>query len=357
MFGLNERGQRTFNTSISSVIIATVAVLLRCYCKYVSKNGFHFDDLFILLALSFLYAAEAFLMWGSITGGGGKEMKDILTSGSKETFKQVSNYLEGLLLAWTFYLVTSFFIRMSLLALYRRIFSTPGYRLIALLIMVISTMWIVGAMIGNFVICIPFDSFWDRLKPGKCLNFNIYALSVGIVEVILDAFTLALPIRVVLSLHVPTHKKIGLMGIFLLGLFAVATGVARVKLMYQPNSIYVRFNESGIWSGVHLMVSIICSCLPVYKPLWQAMSRFSNRLRTLYNSRFNSSTGLPSFVRRKKSTTDEQKSRPRKPFISLKGVPVSSFGSLGGTKGGTQQVEQISVVSTIPEERHGRFDV
>lgn len=117
----------------------------------------------------------------------------------------------------------------------------------------------------------------------------------------------------------------------------------------------VRFNEAGIWSGVHLMVSIMCSCLPVYKPLWKAMSRFSTRLHTLYKSRFNISTTLPSFVRRKKSTEDEQKPRPRKPFISLKGVPVISFGSLGGTKDGLQQVEHISIVSTIPEERESRL--
>lgn len=85
------------------------------------------------------------------------------------------------------------------------------------------------------------------------------------------------------------------------------------------------------------------------------MSRFSSRLRTLYKLKFNINTALPSFVRRKKSTEDKQNSRPKKPFISLKGVPVSSFGSLGDTKGGTQQVEQISIVSAIPEERHSRF--
>lgn len=94
MFDLNARGQRTFNTSTANVVIATAAVLLRCYCKYVQKNGFHLDDVFILLALFCSYAAEASLMWGIITGGGGKEMKDILTSGDKETFKQVANYLE-----------------------------------------------------------------------------------------------------------------------------------------------------------------------------------------------------------------------------------------------------------------------
>jgi len=94
MFDLNARDQRIFNTSTANGFIATVAVLVRYYCKYVQKNGFHLDDLFILLTLFYSYAGGAFLIWGIITGGGGKEMKDMLISGSKETFKQVSNYLE-----------------------------------------------------------------------------------------------------------------------------------------------------------------------------------------------------------------------------------------------------------------------
>jgi hypothetical protein len=94
MLGLNTQGQRTFNTSAATVIIGTAAILLRWYCKYHQKNGFHLDDLFILLALFCSYAADASLIWGSITGGGGKEMKEILASGSEETLKQVSNYLE-----------------------------------------------------------------------------------------------------------------------------------------------------------------------------------------------------------------------------------------------------------------------
>jgi hypothetical protein len=107
---------------------------------------------------------------------------------------------------------------MSLLALYRHIFATPGYRKIALILMIVTTLWFVGAMVGNFIICIPFDSFWLRLKPGKCLNFNIYALAIGVVEVLLNTMILVLPIRVVLGLHLPTPKKVGLTGIFLVGL-------------------------------------------------------------------------------------------------------------------------------------------
>ena len=106
---------------------------------------------------------------------------------------------------------------MSLLCLYRHIFDAPGYRKAALIIIIVLVLWFVGAMIGNFIICIPFDSFWLRLKPGRGLDFNAYALAIGVIEVLLDVTILALPIRVVMDLRVPTHKKIGLTGIFLLG--------------------------------------------------------------------------------------------------------------------------------------------
>lgn len=156
-------------------------------------------------------------------GGGANANVELLkgTHAFIESWRERILYLlllKGFFLFWTFYLVTSYFVKMSLLALYRRIFNTPGYRRIALVIMIISTMWIVGAMIGNFVICIPFDAFWDFGRLYQCLNFNIYALSVGIVEVVLDILTLALPVLVVCGLHVPTHKKVGLICIFLLGI-------------------------------------------------------------------------------------------------------------------------------------------
>jgi len=91
---------------------------------------------------------------------------------------------QGLLLGWTLYLVACFATIMSLLSLYRRIFPTPGYKKIAFILMIVTILWFIGAMVGNFIMCIPFNSFWLRLKPGKCLNFNIYALGIGVVEVV-----------------------------------------------------------------------------------------------------------------------------------------------------------------------------
>jgi hypothetical protein len=93
MFGLNEDGKRTFAITVVCVILSGIAIVLRILCKRL-QGRFRQDDFWIIVALLFGYAAEASLTWGSITGGGGKEMKEILTSGDKDTFQEMANYLE-----------------------------------------------------------------------------------------------------------------------------------------------------------------------------------------------------------------------------------------------------------------------
>jgi hypothetical protein len=59
-------------------------------------------------------------------------------------------------------------------------------------------------------------------------------------------------------------------------------------MMYQPNSVFIDYNNAIIWSSVHLMTAHICGCLPIYKPLWQTVaavviaigSRFASRINT-----------------------------------------------------------------------------
>lgn len=93
MFGLNENGKRTFAIGVVCIVLGSISVALRIICKRL-QGRFGQDDFWIIVTLLFGYAAEASLTWGSITGGGGKEMKDILTSGDKDTFQEVANYLE-----------------------------------------------------------------------------------------------------------------------------------------------------------------------------------------------------------------------------------------------------------------------
>jgi hypothetical protein len=191
------------------------------------------DDLWILFGLFAIWTSDGALLWVSLMGRGGKDIGEILLSTSKNKAEQLENYvivslenhtvlshretksMQAFVISWTCYLVTSFTTKMSLLALYRRIFDTSFYRKVALAIMIVSTLWFIGALVSTM--CIPFDSFWKRVTKGRCLDLSTHVLALGIVEVALDVATLLLPLRVVARLHVPMHKKIGLTFIFLLG--------------------------------------------------------------------------------------------------------------------------------------------
>lgn len=64
--------------------------------------------------------------------------------------------------------------------------------------------------------CIPLDSFWKRLKPGKCYDGNIYIFVVGIFDGLLDMVIVVLPMRMVSKLHMARSTKAALISIFLL---------------------------------------------------------------------------------------------------------------------------------------------
>lgn len=113
-------------------------------------------------------------------------------------------------------------VKMSILILYRRIFSTRRYRITSAVLMAVSSVWFIATMAGNLVICTPIDHFWHRTTPGRCLNFDLYFLVVGVVEIVLDLAILVIPVWGTLSLQMALRTRILVLGIFLVGCLYVA---------------------------------------------------------------------------------------------------------------------------------------
>lgn len=59
--------------------------------------------------------------------------------------------------------------------------------------------------------------FWDPTVPGHCYNFNSFFLAMELMNLFLDVAILALPIKMILGLQLPTRKKVVIGCIFLLG--------------------------------------------------------------------------------------------------------------------------------------------
>lgn len=107
--------------------------------------------------------------------------------------------------------------KISILCLYRRIFSVHSFKRMSLLFGLLVVLWWLAATIANIFSCMPIELLWDLSLDGRCFNFNIFWLSMGVVETIIDILILFLPIKMVMGLQLSRRNKIVLSGVFLLG--------------------------------------------------------------------------------------------------------------------------------------------
>jgi hypothetical protein len=108
-------------------------------------------------------------------------------------------------------------IKIVILLLYKRIFSTPKYKLASNILIAISTAWFIGLGSINLGYCRPFES-WTDYERGPCLNFNLVMLIGGIVEVLIDLAIVLVPLIGTYKLNASIRTKVLVSGIFLVGL-------------------------------------------------------------------------------------------------------------------------------------------
>ena len=108
--------------------------------------------------------------------------------------------------------------KLSILALYLRIFTDKRYR--------IST-WVLAAIISGTAVavsltaifqCSPVLYAWDKSIPGgSCINVAAFYVYCSVPNVITDIAVLLLPLPMIFKLHANQSQKVGLSIVFLLG--------------------------------------------------------------------------------------------------------------------------------------------
>lgn len=115
--------------------------------------------------------------------------------------------------------------------------------------------------------CNPREKIWNPMKEGSCMNTGDAVIGISVVNLVSDILILLLPIISVWKLQMPLRKKMGVMGIFAIGVFACACGIARiiytVKLI---DTMDVTFWATvvGMWSVAEIVVVILCCCFPTF---------------------------------------------------------------------------------------------
>ena len=120
--------------------------------------------------------------------------------------------------------------------------------------------------------CSPVYKSWQPVipgtstpTPGSCLPSDTFFYVLSAVTIVCDVVVFLTPIPLLLKLQINLRRKIGLVGIFLLGLFTTVCSVLR---MIQITQISKDGNSTGLilWGVIELNVGVcadnrVCLCL------------------------------------------------------------------------------------------------
>ncbi|KAL0940005.1 uncharacterized protein CTRU02_206615 [Colletotrichum truncatum] len=263
-----DSGNTLIGISIAFAILTTLFLGLRLYAKQFTAGGYGVDDYFLVAA----YVVDLGMCAVGIVmvrvGGVGRHVEF------------VEEFHPALLVGWAkcilafeiIYFASVALPKMGIVFLYLRVFNWKGpMRAFAYVLLGVLAATSISFIITACFQCIPIAFWWDRTIPGgKCVDVQAFFHAQSIPGFVLDFFIMALPIKTIWGLKLPTHKRIALLGIFMVGSFGVVASIIRAVTFFGTAAFTDRTWASVAlvgWSIVETGTYIIAACLPHLKPM------------------------------------------------------------------------------------------
>lgn len=187
-------------------------------------------------------------------------------------------------------------IKLSILALYCRLFPTKLMKGAVYTVGMIVILWGFGVCLVGAFICIPVKKLWEPTVEGGCLNLGEYYYGLQIPNIITDAIILIMPTRIVWGLPISKTQKSLLSGIFVVGIVTFAFDIVRLVALIDLSKsgddatcmyslsiplyeaiivkmmlIFITDNEvqSSVWTCIEPAVGITAACLSNMRPLFK----------------------------------------------------------------------------------------
>ncbi|ORY00952.1 hypothetical protein BCR34DRAFT_101650 [Clohesyomyces aquaticus] len=252
------------NVAFLGLAYAAVGLRLVSRLKIGTKVGL--DDWLICVA-ALLLTGHASCLFAAVVFGMGRHA--IMIQNPK-------GFALASIVAQTFYNICTPTIKLSILALYSRIFHrtqtwfTPTLYVTALFVLLTTF----PQCFTYIFKCVPISSLWEDPRPRAkvyCINFQAVIVSFGIINILTDWWILALPIPVVMNLQMERRTKWSVCALFLLGGFVC--GVSIIRLLYARD--VETMDPSWDYTPISLISTIECSagilaaCMPTWRPLFK----------------------------------------------------------------------------------------
>ncbi|KAK9423662.1 putative Extracellular membrane protein CFEM domain-containing protein [Seiridium unicorne] len=222
--------------------LAAVAVVVR----FLSRTPYYggtagWDDWTCLLTLLIMTASqgEATVV---LRNGFGRDVWMLTEEQITIVFK--NNYIAQLLCVAAFTTI-----KISILALYLRVFPLEDFRLQCHVLMVLSMLFGLAVAISSLLYCRPFSYTWLRWNStysGECIDISAQMAFAFIGTAALDVIIFLLPIPQLLTLRINLKKKIAVIVVMTAGLVASAFLRPAHELTSQFWTLYSNSHSTNI---------------------------------------------------------------------------------------------------------------
>ncbi|KAL3467197.1 hypothetical protein BJX64DRAFT_192222 [Aspergillus heterothallicus] len=250
--------------NIVGIIVAIISVALRLFNR-VMVGQVGLDDYTIVAAL-FVAVAISGVGFPLKTHGLGQNIWSI-------PFPDIDECMKLFFIEEVLYTISTALIKCSMLLLYLRLFPNRLLRIAVFTSLSITSAWAVGSFFAQLFSCTPISYYWkqwDMEHEGHCVDHNDLLLSHSIINIILDVLVIGLPMPVLVKLHMPLEKRVGMVLMFGVGLVVTVISILRLVETVGFNSTTnptKDFVPVGVWSLLEIDIGIMCSCMPGIRAL------------------------------------------------------------------------------------------
>ncbi|KAE9583294.1 hypothetical protein CGMCC3_g1294 [Colletotrichum fructicola] len=252
------------------MFLALLFLLQRLYVKVVIRKKFGLDDVLLLFGWVFTVAIQALMIKAALEGYVGVHGWEIPIEKFKD-FTFWNSYINPIV-----YAIPPGACKMVILLFFLELDNNAKwFRWSVYITMFVVVGSSLSILFSSIFPCKPIPSAYDLVTDGECIDRVATFKATAAFGVITDVMIICIPIPMVLSLHISTRKKVGLLALFGIGSVTVITSVVRLYLLI---TILADADQTwggifiNIWVSIEANLLVMCACLSTLRLFFHTVS-------------------------------------------------------------------------------------
>ncbi|KAI0593476.1 hypothetical protein F4775DRAFT_577880 [Biscogniauxia sp. FL1348] len=249
--------------TVSFTVLTTIVVMLRFWSAKIQKRKFVMDDGFVIASYVGMLAQQGLAVWAMINGMGNPS--------ADLTIEELLIQAKVLVAVSTTWIFSTTVVKLAVLALYMRIFTTVAFKRWAVSLMVLDICFGITFVVVFITHCNPVSQEWDPVPWGWCRSLTSSELSSISLNLALDTAIVVLPMPWLWNLQMELNKKLLVMVMFSFGFATIAIMCYRIdQTLHSGPDPMLAIAKVGLLTDFELWLGIIVACLPTLAPFVRA---------------------------------------------------------------------------------------